>query len=66
MTVMSELKGKSVVELKQETAALLRELFNLRMQRATQQLTQTHHLKRVRRGIARIKTILSEKAGDKL
>ena len=40
-----------------------REQFNLRMQAATGQLNQTHMMKQVRRDIARVKTILNEKAG---
>ena len=59
----SELKAKSVGELKAELLGLLREQFNLRMQAATGQLAQTHLLKTVRRDIARVKTILTEKAG---
>lgn len=59
----SELKAKSVEELKAELLGLLREQFNLRMQAATGQLAQTHLLKTVRRDIARVKTILAEKAG---
>lgn len=59
----SELKAKSVEELKAELLGLLREQFNLRMQAATGQLAQTHLLKQVRRDIARVKTILTEKAG---
>lgn len=59
----SELKAKSVEELNTELLGLLREQFNLRMQLATGQLAQTHLLKQVRRDIARVKTILTEKAG---
>ena len=59
----SELKVKSVEELNAELLGLLREQFNLRMQSATGQLAQTHLLKQVRRDIARVKTILTEKAG---
>ncbi|RUO39292.1 50S ribosomal protein L29 [Aliidiomarina taiwanensis] len=59
----SELKAKSVDELNQELLSLLREQFNLRMQTATGQLNQTHLLKQVRRNIARVKTVLNEKAG---
>lgn len=59
----SELKTKSVEELNTELLGLLREQFNLRMQAATGQLAQTHLLKTVRRDIARVKTILTEKAG---
>ena len=59
----SELKVKSVEELNAELLGLLREQFNLRMQAATGQLAQTHLLKQVRRDIARVNTILTEKAG---
>ncbi|ABV38913.1 MULTISPECIES: 50S ribosomal protein L29 [Shewanella] len=59
----SELTEKSVEELNAELLGLLREQFNLRMQHATGQLTQTHQLKIVRRNIARVKTIITSKAG---
>jgi len=59
----TEFKAKSVEELNAELLGLLREQFNLRMQAATGQLAQTHLLKTVRRDIARVKTILAEKAG---
>ncbi len=59
----SELREKSVEELNAELLELLREQFNLRMQQSTGQLAQTHTLKQVRRNIARVKTILNEKAG---
>lgn len=59
----SELKAKSVDELNQELLSLLREQFNLRMQTATGQLNQTHLLRQVRKNIARVKTVLNEKAG---
>ncbi|ABO22038.1 50S ribosomal protein L29 [Shewanella loihica] len=59
----SELTQKSVEELNAELLGLLREQFNLRMQHATGQLTQTHQLKIVRRNIARVKTIITSKAG---
>jgi large subunit ribosomal protein L29 len=58
-----ELREKSVEELNAELLNLLREQFNLRMQGATGQLQQTHTLKAVRRDIARVKTVLTEKAG---
>ena len=57
-----ELREKSVEELNEELLNLLREQFNLRMQAATGQLEQTHNLKAVRRNIARVKTVLTEKA----
>ncbi|NRD72102.1 50S ribosomal protein L29 [Shewanella sp. VB17] len=59
----SELTEKSVEDLNAELLGLLREQFNLRMQHATGQLTQTHQLKIVRRNIARVKTIITSKAG---
>ncbi|PJC85756.1 50S ribosomal protein L29 [Vibrio sp. HA2012] len=58
-----DLREKSVAELNDELMNLLREQFNLRMQAATGQLQQTHTLKAVRRDIARVKTVLNEKAG---
>ncbi len=60
----SELKSKTVEELGTELEALLREQFNLRMQRGTGQLSRPHQMKDVRRNIARVKTILREKAGN--
>ncbi|MGF1761522.1 50S ribosomal protein L29 [Photobacterium sagamiensis] len=57
-----DLRAKSVEELNAELVSLLREQFNLRMQAATGQLQQTHNLKTVRRDIARVKTVLTEKA----
>lgn len=59
----SELKAKSVEELSIELTSLLREGFNLRMQKATGQLAQTHQVRENRRNIARVKTILTQKAG---
>ncbi|ASG65272.1 50S ribosomal protein L29 [Idiomarina sp. X4] len=59
----SELKEKTVEQLQEELLNLRREQFNLRMQAATGQLNQTHMMKQVRRNIARVKTILNEKAG---
>ncbi len=58
-----ELREKSVEELNNTLLELLREQFNLRMQNSTGQLAQTHLLKNVRRDIARVKTILNQKAG---
>ena len=57
----SELKAKSVDELKQELLSLSKEQFGLRMQVATQQLSNTSQLSTVRRNIARVKTVLTEK-----
>ncbi|PZP62774.1 MAG: 50S ribosomal protein L29 [Azospira oryzae] len=60
----SELRSKSVDELKKELSELLRAQFSLRMQHATQQLSNTSQLGKVRRDIARVRTILKEKAGQ--
>jgi large subunit ribosomal protein L29 len=57
------LKGKSQAELATELNALLKEQFGLRMQKATQQLTNTSKLKDVRRGIARVRTLMNQKTG---
>ncbi len=54
----SELRNKNMDELRQELKALLRAQFSLRMQIATQQTNKTHELRRVRRDIARVRTIL--------
>ncbi len=56
-----ELAGKSVDELRKELNELLRAQFGLRMQKATQQLTNTSELRRTRRSIARVRTIMSMK-----
>ena len=56
------LAAKSPDELKTELAALLKEQFGLRMQRATQQLTNTAKLSQVRRNIARARTLMHQKA----
>ena len=58
----SELKQKSVDELKKELHDLLREQFNLRMQKGTGQLSKPHLVKAVRRNIARVKTAINEKS----
>jgi large subunit ribosomal protein L29 len=55
-----ELRTKSVEELNEELVALRREQFNLRMQQATGELANNSQHRRVRRDIARVKTILSE------
>jgi large subunit ribosomal protein L29 len=57
----SELKNKSVSDLQQELLSLNKAQFGLRMQVATQQLSNTSQLKKVRRDIARVKTVLTEK-----
>ncbi|GAA0305187.1 MULTISPECIES: 50S ribosomal protein L29 [Psychrosphaera] len=60
----SDLKDKTVEELRAELLGLLREQFNLRMQQSSGQLAQTHLLRQVRRNIARVKTVIAQnKAG---
>ena len=56
----AELRGKSEEELRDELLALRREQFNLRMQQATGELAQVHQHGRVRKDIARVKTVLNE------
>jgi large subunit ribosomal protein L29 len=58
----SELRSKSESELREELLELMREQFNLRMQRGTGQLAKPDQMRKVRRNIARIKTVLNEKA----
>ena len=58
----SELRAKSVDELNKELLDLLKAQFSLRMQLATQQLSNTSQLGKVRRDIARVRTLLREKA----
>ena len=60
---VNELKQKDVAELKQEHINLLREQFNLRMQKATGQLSKNHEIRRVKRMIARVLTLITEKLG---
>jgi large subunit ribosomal protein L29 len=60
----TELRGQSAEELQQTLIGLLKDQFNLRMQKATGQLAQNHMLGQVRRDIARVKTVLNEKAGN--
>jgi large subunit ribosomal protein L29 len=59
-----ELRDKSPGELQTELGALLKEQFGLRMQKATQQLTSSSKIMRVRRDIARVKTLLNQKTGQ--
>ena len=61
-TFVNELKGKSVEELNEELVAAKKELFNLRFQNATNQLDNTSRIKEVRKNIARIQTLITEKA----
>lgn len=57
----SDLREKDVAGLKEELVNLRKEQFQLRLQKATGQLGQTHLLKQTQRDIARVKTILTEK-----
>ncbi len=59
---LNELKLKSVDELKEDLVAAKKELFNLRFQNATNQLDNTSRIKEVRKNIAKIETVISEKA----
>ena len=61
---VNELRGKSADELKQMLLELLRDQFNYRMQKSTGQLGQSHLLSAVRKDIARVKTLINEKAGS--
>lgn len=60
-----ELKTKSAADLQQELLSLTKAQFGMRMQLATQQMTKTSELRKVRRDIARVKTILTEKDAKK-
>ena len=59
----SELHSKDVAELQTELESLLKAQFGLRMQKATQQLTNNSEIRKVRRDIARVRTVLTQKAG---
>lgn len=57
-----DLRAKTPTELKQELESLLRAQFSLRMRHATQQLTNTSEIGKVRRDIARVRTLIGEAA----
>ncbi len=59
---MNELNSKSVDDLQKELVAAKKELFNLRFQNATNQLDNTSRIKDVRKNIARIQTVIAQKA----
>jgi len=61
----TELRTKAGAELKKELEDLLRAQFSLRMQKATQQLNNTSQMRKVRRDIARVRTVLAQKGGEK-
>ncbi len=60
----NELRGKSVEELNKQLLTLREEQFKLRMRKSTGQLEQTHLLQQTQRDIARVKTVLKQKAGN--
>ena len=60
---VEDLKKKSAAELNDELVAAKKELFNLRFQNATNQLDNTGRIKEVRKNIARIQTVITEKSG---
>ena len=59
---LEELKAKTAAELNDELVAAKKELFNLRFQNATNQLDNTSRIKEIRKNIARIQTVITEKA----
>ena len=61
-TFVEDLKAKSVAELNEELVSAKKELFNLRFQNATNQLDNTSRIKEVRKNIARIQTVITEKS----
>jgi large subunit ribosomal protein L29 len=63
-TYVEDLRTKSAAELNDELVAAKKELFNLRFQNATNQLDNTSRIKEVRRNIARIQTVITEKAAQ--
>jgi large subunit ribosomal protein L29 len=63
MKVSDELRAKDVAALEKEVSDLLKAHFGLRMQKATQQLGNTASLRKIRRDIARARTILAQKKG---
>jgi large subunit ribosomal protein L29 len=60
----SELREKSVEDLNKDLLSLREEQFKLRMQKSTGQLGQSHLLKQTQRDIARVKTVIAQKAGE--
>ena len=61
---LEELRTNSVAELNEKLVAAKKELFNLRFQNATNQLDNTSRIKEVRKNIARLQTIITEKANE--
>ena len=61
---VKDLNDKSVVELNEDLVSAKKELFNLRFQNATNQLDNTSRIKEVRKNIARIQTVITQKAAE--
>ena len=61
---MEDLKSKSAAELNEDLVAAKKELFNLRFQNATNQLDNTSRIKEVKKNIARIQTVITQKANE--
>lgn len=61
----TELRNKNLEELKRVEFELIKESFNLTMQKATGQLSKPHHIQKVRKDISRVYTIMSEKGRQK-
>jgi len=61
---INEMKSKTTVELNAELKNLLQEQFSLRMQKGMGQMTNSNELRRVRRDIARVKTVMTEKSTE--
>jgi large subunit ribosomal protein L29 len=62
--IASELKAKTPDQLRDQLVALKKEAFNLRFQAATNQLTNTSRIGKVRKDVARIRTVLAQKATE--
>ncbi len=58
---IADIRAKTMDELRDELVALKKEQFNLRFQRATQQMESTARVRQVRRAVARVKTVMREK-----
>ncbi|MBR5659833.1 MAG: 50S ribosomal protein L29 [Lachnospiraceae bacterium] len=60
--IVNDLRAKSIADLQDELVSAKKELFNLRFQNATNQLDNTSRIKEVRKNIAKIQTVITEKA----
>jgi len=61
---VNDMKSKTVAELRDELNGLLQQQFSLRMQKGMGQMTNIHELRQVRRDIARVKTVMTEKTNE--